>query len=265
MGQVKDYPAEANPALTDQLILIKDPAGSWAVKTVSVDDLLERSAEYAEMYLHESTDVINILTADEWHLGVGFLEGDNAAGWTFQTSSISTIDSFSDYSGTVAGTIKATTSAAHNLSNGEIVSIVNTTGPNDYNGVYIITVVDADEFYFTNAGWNATTTGTVIRGVNYVAGALAAGKYLLVGSGSIEPAANDQTYDFTVFINATQQDKIEMRMRAKSNTEFNAFALTGFFDITDGDIVNVAVKNVGGNADITAARYANIAFHRVAD
>ena len=57
----------------------------------------------------------------------------------------------SDYSGSVAGTTKATTGSAHGYVTGDIVTITNTSN----NGTYPITVIDADEFYFT-ATYSAT-------------------------------------------------------------------------------------------------------------
>ncbi|MCK5017541.1 MAG: hypothetical protein KAS32_10780 [Candidatus Peribacteraceae bacterium] len=71
-------------------------------------------------------------------------------GTPFDTSHVSTsvpISAFADYSGTVTGTVKATTSSAHGLSTDDLVTIWNTTS---YNGQFRITKVDADEFYFTD-------------------------------------------------------------------------------------------------------------------
>jgi len=62
-----------------------------------------------------------------------------------------TISEFSDYSGTVAGTVKVKTTASHNLKTGMYVVISGTTS---YNGTYYVTYIDADEFYIT-ATWVA--------------------------------------------------------------------------------------------------------------
>ena len=71
---------------------------------------------------------------------------------TFQSSGdlSGTISSFADYNGTVAGTTKATCSASHGLATGDRVTI--TSSPDgDLDGNYSITVVDADEFYFSKS------------------------------------------------------------------------------------------------------------------
>jgi len=79
--------------------------------------------------------------------------GDNAG---FKNNSTNkAITAFADYSGTVAGTVMAT-SVGHGLS-GSIANI-QISGTSDYDGVYTITVIDVDTFYFT-ATWVATDTG----------------------------------------------------------------------------------------------------------
>jgi len=67
-----------------------------------------------------------------------------------------TISAFADYSGTVAGTVKAT-SALHGFSVGTTANVV-ITGTANYNGTYTVTYIDANSFYFT-ATFVATETG----------------------------------------------------------------------------------------------------------
>lgn len=62
------------------------------------------------------------------------------------TDSTGAITAFADYSGTVAGTVKVT-SAAHGLSNSDVVTI---SGSTNYNGTFAITVVDVDNFHITD-------------------------------------------------------------------------------------------------------------------
>lgn len=61
---------------------------------------------------------------------------------------------FADYSGTVAGTVKAT-DTAHGLSTGDEIEI---TGTDDYNGIFSVTKLDADNFYFSDT-WTNNTGG----------------------------------------------------------------------------------------------------------
>jgi len=56
------------------------------------------------------------------------------------------ITAISDYSGTVAGTVRATTTNNHPYQTGDIVRI---GGTETYDGVYTVTVIDTTHFYFT--------------------------------------------------------------------------------------------------------------------
>ena len=56
------------------------------------------------------------------------------------------VTAISDYSGTVAGTVRATTTNAHPYQTGDIVRI---GGTETYDGVYTVTVIDTTHFYFT--------------------------------------------------------------------------------------------------------------------
>ena len=78
-----------------------------------------------------------------------FYSGGNLSG---------TISTFADYSGTVSGTTKATTSSSHGLTTNDTITIA--SSPDSYyDGDYTITKVDADEFYFTKA-YSAEDSGT---------------------------------------------------------------------------------------------------------
>ena len=68
------------------------------------------------------------------------------------------VTAFADYSGTVAGTVKAT-SVGHGLTTGTEIAIA---GPSTYNGTFTITSIDADNFYFTDT-WGSTSTGSYFK------------------------------------------------------------------------------------------------------
>ncbi len=75
------------------------------------------------------------------------------------------ITAFADYSGTVAGTVKAT-SAGHGLPAGTTANIA-ISGTINYDGFYTVTYIDANSFYFTatwvandaTGWWGKTTEG----------------------------------------------------------------------------------------------------------
>jgi len=86
------------------------------------------------------------------------------------------ITAFADYSGTVAGTVQAT-SVAHGLPAGTTAGIA-ITGTTNYNGTYTVTYIDVDSFYFTDAWvandatgwWGVASEGRYNIGVGYAAG-----------------------------------------------------------------------------------------------
>lgn len=81
------------------------------------------------------------------------------------------INTFNDYSGTVAGTVRAHTTSAHPYQTGDIVRV---GGTQNYDGVYTVTSIDSNNFYFTatyisaetNVGESTFSGATVVSGLN---------------------------------------------------------------------------------------------------
>lgn len=98
------------------------------------------------------------------------------------------ITAFADYSGTFVGTVKAT-SVAHGLTGTTTKTI---SGTVNYDGVYPITVIDVDNFYFTR-GWVATETGwwgIAAEGINNTAVGYNTGRGIVTGAGNTIIGAN---------------------------------------------------------------------------
>ena len=81
---------------------------------------------------------------------------DSANLYKYSGTSSGAFSAFADHSGTVAGTVKAT-DVAHGMVTGNTVTIAGTT---NYNGTFVITKVDADNFYFTDTWVANDATGT---------------------------------------------------------------------------------------------------------
>ena len=77
---------------------------------------------------------------------------------------LATFTSVSDYSGTVAGTIRITTPEPHTLETGDVITISSTT----YSGSYTVTKIDSTKFYVTKTysvsemGYFYITSGMVL-------------------------------------------------------------------------------------------------------
>ena len=96
------------------------------------------------------------------------------------------ITAFADYSGTVAGTVKVT-SVAHGLPVGPTASI-GIYGTTNYNGVYTVTYIDANNFYFTKAWvYNDATGwwGKDLEGRYNVAIGWQAGRTIITGNSNV--------------------------------------------------------------------------------
>jgi hypothetical protein len=92
---------------------------------------------------------LNANTTGSFNTAIGY----NALGVCKPTSKA--ISAFADYSATVAGTVKAT-SVAHGLigTTSKVIS-----GTTNYNGTFSVTVIDVDNFYFTDTWLGNETTG----------------------------------------------------------------------------------------------------------
>lgn len=241
---------------TDNKLYFQDGAGSE-------HEIPLEGTYYGEAYIYENTTATDIQAVEQWHPGIGFTTGE-VENFTFFTGSSIDILSFADYSGTVAGTIKATTDGSHGYSTGDIISIVGALieagDPDPYYGRYEITVVDADEYYFTNANWNATQTAISMKPASLIA--TVGGKYLFVASGSVSVAAISKTIDIKPFLNTTGIDKMENRLNTKSSGEWSNMSGSGIIDVTAGDTLWFGIKGVTDATNVTM-RYGNFSLHRL--
>lgn len=104
----------------------------------STRDMLLRSCDW-------NFAVKRLALVQTWETSTAYVAGQYVWIDLSDSTITPTIDAFDDYSGTVAGTTKVTTSAAHGLKTGMYVVISGTT---NYDGTYYVTALTAtDEFY----------------------------------------------------------------------------------------------------------------------
>jgi phage tail sheath protein FI len=173
------------------------------------------------------------------------------------TPSSKDISAFANYNSTVAGTVKAT-STAHGLVGTSSQVIAGTT---NYNGTYLITVIDADNFYFTHA-WVATETGTFSTvPVNYNPGTVAIvpnkgivsisnGGYL-----SFTPASNWDLVPFAVTFKTNKAPTVVNSLTVSQNIT-NVFSVTNLLD-TFKNLANVLTRQLSGGVDTIKAHTSN--------
>jgi len=217
-------------------------------------EIIAGATHLGEMYMYESAATQTIDTTNAYHLMRNFSTGDLAT-FTFNAGSTGSITVYADYSGTVAGTVLAT-SVGHNLATGDEVSI---TGSTNYNGIFTITVVSADTFYFTDTWVADDATGTWSEGSYLEAGAGADGKYLLNFSITAASAVASKNFKFEVYKNSTPIDTAAAEMTPGSTNLQNCGA-SGFIDIVEGDRIYLAIKNRTDSANLDL-EHANVNLH----
>jgi len=202
---------------------------------------------YAEMYIYEGGTATTIGIVNIYHLIQNFSTG-LVNNWTFDAGSNGAISAFADYGGTVAGTVKAT-DAAHGLITGEVVTISGTT---NYNGVFVVTKVDDDNFYFTDTWVADDATGNWYQGSSLKAGTGSAGLYGLLWNASFTSAGNNKVYQLELFQNATEIDKSAAEHKIATGTDIQAMASPmRLVQIADGDYITLAVECITDATNLT--------------
>lgn len=216
---------------TDNKIYFQDGAGNE-------HEVSKSDTYYAELYWNNNGNATVIETANTpimvRQATTGVLQG-----WTFNAGSTGAVTAYADYSGTVAGTVLAT-SAGHGLATGDIVSIRGTT---NYNGVFQVTVVSVDTFYFTDTWVDDNGASDWDEGSYLKAGTGAAGKYLIVHNASVTPGALN-TVTCRTYKNSSPCPKC-VGYRKFSNNDYGNLAGTGIADISDGDKIYMTLESTG--------------------
>jgi hypothetical protein len=219
---------------TDNKAYFQDGAGTE--HTISFTD-----DHYGEMYLNANGNPTTIETANTPIALREFTAGD-VSGFTFDAGSTAAITAYADYSGTVAGTVLAT--SAHGLTTGDWISIRGTT---NYNGIFQITVVDGTHFYFTDT-WVADDGASDFDEPSHlVAGTGTAGEYSLSWDmSSNEGGGAGSTFTFVAYINGTAQPSPTVQ-RKFANNDVGAYGGCGILTVADGDWIYLTASSDGVN------------------
>ncbi len=206
-------------------------------------DQIKRN-HYAECFLHNNASASTITTASTQHAisgyGAGHSEGISpTAGITGTTSA------FADYSGTVAGTVKAT-DTAHGLTTGDIITI---EGGANYAGVHQITVIDANEFYFTDIWVSDDGAQPWTRG-DYIE-IKRKGTYILAFSASITPASANQVFEFHIYKGTTELDHFKVEHKFLLTSDIATVSMTGVDPADIGDRFWISMANITSAANLT--------------
>jgi hypothetical protein len=215
---------------------------------------------YGEIYIYENTTSTGIATQNVYHAigGTGIGTAGAIAGFTATPGVNGAIASVADYSGTVAGTVKITVTAGHNLTTGDIVTIAGTT---DYNGTFSITTISSTEFYITET-YTSTQTGIYIRGARLKANTGSAGTYRLSFNITGFSAGANKTFKIEANKNLTALDNTASSRKFGTASDYSQMVGNGFVTVADGDIIWLSIVNQTDATDFTV-RHLNANLDRI--
>lgn len=224
VGGVLEMPTSVAPGTPDA-----GQARLWVDSTTkalsSLDELgrqwvMMPPLAHAEMYRYDNVLGVDIYTADVYHpiANAGVAPGD-LLDWTFVAGQVGTILSIADL-GMVGGSnqVRIETGAAHTLLAGQVIGLTSVatygatylaqaaTADHEDNYYIIKNVSDSTHFDIVSA-FPGTATGTWSKGATLVAGADAAGIYLLSWSANILGAGNNKTFRLEPRLNVVEIDK----------------------------------------------------------
>jgi len=216
------------------------------------------SSSYACMYLNANSTVTTNETANTPILTRHWTTG-SLSGWTYVAGITGSITAYSNYGGTVAGTVRAA-STAHGLTTGDYISIRGTT---NYNGVFQITKISNDAFYFYDTWVSDDGASDWDRGSYLLAGANAAGTYKAsyTISSDITIFITSNVY-YYIYVNATRQSKTISMKYHNANAETNISVGEDYITIAVGDRVSLAVECSNAAANPTN-RYGTVTLNRI--
>lgn len=201
-------------------------------------------SHYANLHIHQNAVVTNILTANVSHLVAGlFVEYITSDGFTFQAGSTGSITAFAD-----AGSGNVTvTSAAHGMSNGDIISIAGTT---NYNGVFTVANATTNTYTIVDTWVANDATGTWIKGDNLTVDTGIDGLYKVDFSIFGFSATNNKLFRWKVYKNATWETVLHTE-RIFATNDVGAMGNSGLIQLSDGDKITFAIENGTDTADFT--------------
>jgi len=200
------------------------------------------NTNYGEMYLNANSTETIIETAST-PIGLRQFTAGQLDGWAFDAGSTAAITAYADYSGTVTGTVLAT--STHGLTTDDIISIRGTT---NYNGFFQITVVDSTHFYFIDS-WVADDGASDFDEPSHlIAEVSVAGDYEVSWNmSSTENGAAGSTFLFCVYQNTIPHNTTIVQ-RKFANNDVGAFGGGGVLvSVVSGDWLFLIGQSTGVN------------------
>ena len=209
---------------------------------------------HAEIHDEDNTDafVINDAGGDfhSYHTN-GLVAGD-LADWTFDAGGAGTsfpIASIANSVGSPGTQILVTTTGAHGLAVGDIISQTNLADA-AYVGIFEVIATAAATTYEVTASYTATGTGTMDQAATLTADAVAAGVYSFAYYVSGTLVGNNETFDFQLYNEATAVIGSKVRRKYGAANDFGSASGGGVVAVANGDKISLAISNEDSAANI---------------
>lgn len=217
-------------------------------------DGVEHTVTVFEAFHAEATDTDNTdafgvsaaLNFECYHTS-GFAAGD-VQGFTFDAGGAGTSFPIASIADGGSGEIAVTTTGAHGLAVGDIVSQANLTDAT-YEGVFVVNTINSSTIYEVTAVFTATDTGTLNQCASLVAATGSAGDYLVTWTASATGVTNNETFDLEMFVQAGG-DNTTVRERLGMAGLFSNLHNSVIITIADGDHLSLGIENQDSAGDI---------------
>lgn len=199
---------------------------------------------YGEMYINNNSNAAVVETANT-PIAIRQISEGLTKGFIFHAGSTGAVSWYADYSGTVAGSVLVSCTASHGLITGDIITIRGTT---NYNGIFEIVVVNADQFYIIDTWVADDGASDWDQGASLTAQPGADGVYTATWQMTAAPAGACRGI-FFININDTPQVKSGAPRELAVNDEDNNSS-TCLLEIVEGDILWLSIES-DSTTDIT--------------
>jgi len=202
--------------------------------------------------------VINDAGGDHQLYHSALLIAGDLAGFSFDAGGNGVSFPIASIADAGSGDITVTTTGAHGLEVGAIISQSNLADA-AYVGEFKVITVPTTTTYTVTAVFTATGTGTMDEGASIIVSAIAAGTYLLQWHASGTSASNNITFDF--FLHLEENEIVGSKGRNKFGTggDFSFLGGQAIVAVAAGERLLFALANQDSASNITIRDFSLIA------
>lgn len=212
---------------------------------------------YSQVSDYSNTDAYAINAQSENHsYHTNGLDASVISGFNFDAGGNGTSHPIAAIADATGGDILVTTTGAHGLAVGDIIS-QNNLLDSAYVGIFVVKTVPLSTTYTVTAVFTLTDTGTVNQA--FTLEATESGLYEVEWTASATSATSNETFDFSLFKNASQITSSLSRRKFGTAGDFGDFGAQCLISLAAGDKISFALINNDSAGDITIRNFNLIA------